>query len=46
MGGTQLGKRYVDEQMGLEVLCTKKGGGHEPGNASVGWPALKRHTLP
>lgn len=27
MGGTQLGKRYVDEQAGLEVLCTKKGDG-------------------
>jgi hypothetical protein len=27
MGGTLLGKRYVDEQSGLEVLCTKKGDG-------------------
>ena len=27
MGGTQLGKRYVDEQTGLEVLCTKMGDG-------------------
>ncbi|WP_438030778.1 alpha/beta hydrolase family esterase [Sorangium sp. So ce233] len=32
---------------GVEVtLCTKQGGGHEAGNARVGWPALKRHTLP
>jgi polyhydroxybutyrate depolymerase len=28
------------------MLCTKQGGGHEPGNASVGWPHLKQHTLP
>jgi hypothetical protein len=26
-GGTQLGKRYVDEPTGLEVLCVKSGGG-------------------
>ena len=26
-GGTLLGKRYVDEQTGLEVLCTKPGAG-------------------
>ena len=26
-GGTQLGKRYVDEPTGLEVLCVKPGGG-------------------
>jgi hypothetical protein len=25
--GTQLGKRYVDEETGLEVLCTKGGAG-------------------
>lgn len=32
---------------GVEVaLCTKQGGSHEPGNAAVGWPVLKRHTLP
>jgi len=28
------------------ILCTREGGGHEPGNASVGWPVLKRHALP
>jgi polyhydroxybutyrate depolymerase len=28
------------------VLCTKQGGTHEAGNASVGWPLLKAHTLP
>jgi hypothetical protein len=26
-GGTLLGKRYVDEQTGLEVLCAKPGAG-------------------
>jgi polyhydroxybutyrate depolymerase len=28
------------------VLCTKQGGGHEAGNASVGWPILKKHVMP
>jgi hypothetical protein len=27
MGGTQLGKRYVDEADTIQVLCTKGGGG-------------------
>jgi hypothetical protein len=27
LAGTQLGKRYVDEATGLEVLCTKPGNG-------------------
>ena len=32
---------------GVQVtLCTKQGGGHEPGNASVGWPVIKKYTLP
>ncbi|WP_437718998.1 hypothetical protein WMF45_22860 [Sorangium sp. So ce448] len=32
---------------GVEVaLCTKQGGGHDYGNAAVGWPVLKRHTMP
>lgn len=26
-GGTQLGKRYTDDDAGLEVLCTKPGEG-------------------
>jgi hypothetical protein len=26
-GGTQLGKRYADEALGLEILCTKAGDG-------------------
>jgi len=32
---------------GVEVIeCTKNGGGHEQGNATLGWPVLKRHQLP
>ena len=31
-GGTQLGKRYADEDLGLEILCTKPG----EGSISVG----------
>ena len=32
---------------GVQVtLCTKQGGGHEHGNAAVGWPILKKYTLP
>ena len=32
---------------GIQVtLCTKQGGGHDPGNASVSWPVLKKYTLP
>jgi polyhydroxybutyrate depolymerase len=31
---------------GVEVvLCTKQGGGVEPGDPSIAWPVLKRHTL-
>jgi hypothetical protein len=26
-GGTQLGKRYSDDELGLELLCTKAGAG-------------------
>ncbi|HEY1733505.1 MAG TPA: hypothetical protein VGG23_03580 [Acidimicrobiales bacterium] len=26
-GGTQLGKRYADDDLGLELLCTKAGDG-------------------
>ena len=31
-GGTQLGKRYADDELGIEVLCTKAG----EGSISVG----------
>lgn len=32
---------------GVQVtLCTKQGGGHEHGNAAVGWPILKKYTMP
>lgn len=31
---------------GVEVtLCTKQGGHEDPGDATVAWPVLKRHTL-
>ena len=36
-GGTQLGKRYVDDELGLEVLCTKAG----TGSVSVGDAVLE-----
>jgi hypothetical protein len=36
-GGTQLGKRYVHESSGLEVLCTKPG----DGSLSVGAEPLE-----
>ena len=26
------------------ILCTKQGGRDEPGDASIAWPVLKRHT--
>ena len=35
-GGTQLGKRYSDEELGLELLCTKAG----EGSISVGETVL------
>ncbi len=32
---------------GVKVtLCTKQGGGHDYGDANVGWPFLKEFTLP
>ena len=32
---------------GVQVtLCTKQGGGHDYGNATVAWPILKKYTLP
>jgi len=37
---------YAGCQDGVEViLCTKEGGREEPGDASIAWPVLKRHTL-
>jgi hypothetical protein len=38
---------YSSCASGVQVtLCTKQGGGHEPGNASVSRPVLKKYTLP
>ena len=28
------------------ILCTKQGGGHDYGDANIGWPFLKSYTLP
>lgn len=37
---------YSGCDAGVEVtLCTKQGGSDEPGNASIAWPVLKRHSL-
>jgi polyhydroxybutyrate depolymerase len=37
---------YFSCDAGVEVtLCTKQGGRDEPGNASIAWPVLRRHTL-
>lgn len=36
-GGTQLGKRYADEALGIEILCTKAG----EGSISVGDAVLE-----
>ncbi|HYQ14598.1 MAG TPA: PHB depolymerase family esterase [Polyangiaceae bacterium] len=37
---------YSNCDEGSEVmLCTKQGGGDDPGDASIAWPVLKRHTL-
>jgi hypothetical protein len=43
--GTQIGKRYRDEELGLEVLCTKPGAG----SLSVGevpLPLAEARALP
>ena len=38
---------YSSCAAGVQVtLCTKQGGGHDPGNASVSWPVLKKYSLP
>ena len=38
---------YSNCQDGVKVvLCTKQGGGHDYGDASIGWPFLKQFTLP
>ena len=43
-GGCQT---YSQCDGGVQVtLCTKQGGGHEGGDATKSWPALKKYTLP
>jgi polyhydroxybutyrate depolymerase len=39
-------RKYTECEGGTEVvLCTKQGGREEPGDPSVAWPLLLRHTL-
>ncbi|HEX7598395.1 MAG TPA: PHB depolymerase family esterase, partial [Polyangia bacterium] len=38
---------YSSCASGVQVtLCSKQGGGHEAGNATVSWPVLKKYALP
>jgi len=38
--------RYANCRDGVEVvLCTKQGGGDDPGDPAVAWPVLMRHPL-
>jgi polyhydroxybutyrate depolymerase len=38
---------YSQCKDGTEVtLCTKQGGGHDPGDAKQGWAMLKKHPMP
>jgi polyhydroxybutyrate depolymerase len=38
---------YASCEGGVQVtLCSKQNGGHDPGNASVSWPVLKKYTMP
>lgn len=38
---------YTQCADGVQVtLCTKQGGGHDPGDPNVGWEFLKQYTLP
>jgi hypothetical protein len=43
--GTQLGKRYADDELGLELLCTKQGQGTIAVNGAP-LPVLGPKTLP
>jgi len=47
LGNNCQGFEAAQCQGGVEsVVCSKTGGGHEQGNATLGWPVLKRHQLP
>ncbi len=38
---------YSQCKDGVEAtLCTKQGGGHDPGNSQLGWAMLKSHPMP
>jgi hypothetical protein len=45
LGGTVLGKRYGDEALGLELLCTKSGQGTLAADGAV-LPMMGPKTLP
>ncbi|MFF5303750.1 hypothetical protein ACFY5F_30780 [Streptomyces sp. NPDC013161] len=45
MGGSLLGKRYADEDLGLELLCTKQGEGTLAANG-VPLPVKSAKPLP
>ncbi|WP_405866811.1 hypothetical protein OG407_45610 [Streptomyces sp. NBC_01515] len=45
MGGSLLGKRYADEDLGLELLCTKQGQGTLAVNG-VALPVKSAKPLP
>jgi len=45
LSGTQLGKRYADDELGLELLCTKPGSGTIAVNG-VPLPVMGPKTLP
>lgn len=34
-GGTQIGKRYTSEELGIELLCTKAGAGSLAANGTL-----------
>jgi polyhydroxybutyrate depolymerase len=38
---------YTRCKEGVEVtLCTKQGGGHDPGDPELGWAMMKKHPMP
>jgi polyhydroxybutyrate depolymerase len=40
-------RTYTECAEGAEVtLCTTKSGGHDPGDAKLGWEMMKRHPMP
>jgi polyhydroxybutyrate depolymerase len=47
MAGAGDCQTYSQCKEGTEVtLCTKQGGGHDPGDAKQGWEFMKKHPMP